>query len=148
MSPHKQETEIKLRSRGRRLAVNIVLIVAFLAAAGWLLAGIIADAREIRLLEEQIPILESEVKVKERDFLTQQALHDQTVKRMTPAEQVKKSLELQEMREALDRSRKLLESKAERKEEVTADRTRRVIYLIVGAIVLLVALWVNYVLEY
>lgn len=148
MSPHKQETEIKLRSRGRRLAVNIVLIVAFLAAAGWLLAGIIADAREIRLLEEQIPILESEVKVKERDFLTQQALHDQTVKRMTPAEQVKKSLELQEMREALDRSRKLLESKAERKEEVTADRTRRVIYLIVGAIALLVALWVNYVLEY
>jgi hypothetical protein len=148
MSPHKQETEIKLRSRGRRLALNIVLIVAFLAAAGWLLAGMIADGREMKLLDEQIPILEYEVKVKERDFLTQQALHDQTVKRMTPAEQVQKSLELQNMREMLEKSRNLLNSKKERNEEVTSDRTRRTIYLIIGAIVLLVALWINYILEY
>jgi len=70
------------------------------------------------------------------------------VKRMTPAEQVQESLELQKLRDALDRSRDLLASKTERLEEVTAERSRKVIYLIVSAIALLVLLWVNYILEY
>lgn len=148
MSPHKQETEIKLRSRGRRLALNIALIAVFLVVAGWLLSNLIADGREMKLLGEQIPILESEVKVKERDFLTKQALSEQTVKRMTPSEQVKRSLELQGMRETLEKSRELLTAKKERIEEVGANRSKRVTYLIICAIALLVALWVNYVLEY
>ncbi len=148
MPLHKQETEIKLRSRWRRVVLNSLLVLAFLVLAGWLTGGIVADGREMRLLDEQIPVLESEVRVKEQDFLTKQALHEQSVKRMTPAEQVQESLELQKLRDALDRSRDLLASKTERLEEVTAERSRKVIYLIVSAIALLVLLWVNYILEY
>lgn len=141
-------SEIRERNRYLRLAVNIALVVAYAVLAVWQLGLLRTEAREVRMLEEQMPILEKDVALKEQTFLTEQTLLDMTRERLTPREAVERSQKLQEMRDSLEGSRNQLTSKSEALNDLLQRRRSHNVVLIVGFVVLAVLLWVNWVINY
>ncbi len=141
-------SEIHERNRPLRLAVNVALIVAYIVVAVWQLALMAAEDRRISTLDEQMPILEHDVAVKEQQFLTEQTLLEMTRKELTAQEAVEKSQELQEMRESLEGSREQLAAKQEERSDLQQRKRNHNLVLIVGIMVLAVLLWVNWMINY
>jgi len=141
-------TEIRVRNRLLRLVVNLALLGAFLILVIWQLSELRSEQREAGLLAEQIPVLEQDVAAKEQRFLTEQTLFEKSRKRLTAREEVEQSLKLQELRQSLEGSRKQLAEKQSCREQLQLQRRIHHFWLIGGAILLVVLLWVNYLLDY
>lgn len=142
------ETEITLRNPKLRLGVNIALIAIFAVLMVWQMALASGERTQLKRVMEQMPVLERDQSLNEQKFLTEQTLVERSRPRMTAQESVLKSQKLQELRNASDRSRKLLEQQQAKRDALNKSIRAHQMIIIIGLIAVLILLGVNYILDY
>jgi len=140
--------EIRERNPKLRLAINILITIAFLGTLAFFAWNLVAHNLEAQRLQREIRILQEDHELKHREYVIQENNFKKRRSQMSSKEMVETSLNLQQ----LDQSLKVLSENLTNRMnalESEQDQMRRSIYGLIFTVVgYAVVMWINYIINY
>jgi len=140
--------EIRERNPKLRLAINILITIAFLGSLGFFVWNIISHKLEAQRLGKEIRVLQEDYELKHREYVIQEDNFKRRRAQMSSREMVETSLNLQQLDQSLKVLSQNLTNRMNALEE-EQDQMRRSIYAVIFCVVgYVVVMWINYILNY